>query len=278
MAALDARLAALATRIGNVVRDGLALKADDSATVHKSGDETVNGTKTFGTAPLVPIGALLANPVRRDDSRLTDSRTPTAHKSSHATGGTDALAPSDIGAQPADPDLTAIAALTATTDNVIQSVAGAWASRTPAQVRTTLAVQPTSEKGAANGYAPLDAAGLVPSADMPLVLGSPVAVTLATTAALDASAGSVRNVQSSTATLAVSVPTTPAERQVLRCAFKRSTAAALTVNFNASIRLTTGITTRAWPLASGEVLLCALEYSSLVGAWALTACTVVAAS
>jgi hypothetical protein len=40
--------------------------------------------------------------------------------------------------QPLDSDLTTIAGLTATTDNFIVSVSSAWASRTPAQVRTTL--------------------------------------------------------------------------------------------------------------------------------------------
>jgi hypothetical protein len=42
--------------------------------------------------------------------------------------------------QPLDSDLTTLAGLTATTDNMIVSVASAWASRTPAQVKTTLAL------------------------------------------------------------------------------------------------------------------------------------------
>lgn len=40
--------------------------------------------------------------------------------------------------QPLDSDLTTLAGLTATTDNFIVSASSAWASRTPAQVRTTL--------------------------------------------------------------------------------------------------------------------------------------------
>lgn len=42
--------------------------------------------------------------------------------------------------QPLDSDLTTIAGLTATTDNFIVSVASAWASRTPAQVKSTLSL------------------------------------------------------------------------------------------------------------------------------------------
>jgi hypothetical protein len=44
------------------------------------------------------------------------------------------------GKQPLDADLTAIAALTATTGNVIQSVASAWSSVTPSSLKTSLAL------------------------------------------------------------------------------------------------------------------------------------------
>lgn len=47
------------------------------------------------------------------------------------------------GKQPVDSDLTTIAGLTATTDNIIQSVGSTWASRTPSQVKTALALTST---------------------------------------------------------------------------------------------------------------------------------------
>ena len=44
-----------------------------------------------------------------------------------------------------DADLSTLAGLTPTTDNIIQSVAGVWASRTPAQVKTALALTPGTD-------------------------------------------------------------------------------------------------------------------------------------
>jgi hypothetical protein len=56
-------------------------------------------TGTNGVVEAGSFGTSAGSFCEGNDARLSDARTALAHKSSHSTGGTDALAPSDIGAQ-----------------------------------------------------------------------------------------------------------------------------------------------------------------------------------
>jgi hypothetical protein len=74
--------------------------------------------------------------------RSTHTGTQTASTISDFTTAADARITAATGTtiQPLDSDLTAIAALSPTNDDIIQRKAGAWTNRTPAQVKTDLAL------------------------------------------------------------------------------------------------------------------------------------------
>lgn len=95
------------------ITTALAGKAADSAVVHKTGDETVAGVKTFSSAPVVP------------DSSFAQAK---------VTGLVTDLA----GKQPVDSDLTTIAALDSATAGALTTDGSGWIRKTYAQLKTAL--------------------------------------------------------------------------------------------------------------------------------------------
>ena len=98
--------------------------------------------------------------VTNSDTRMTDARTPLAH--THPQSDVTNLVTDLSNKQPLDSDLTAIAAIAPTNDDIIQRKAGAWVNRSMAQLATDL--------GLAASYQPLDSdlttiAALSPSND-----------------------------------------------------------------------------------------------------------------
>lgn len=95
-----------------------------------------------GAVVSVASSVLVTNQVTSSAAELNilDGATLDVTELNYVDGVTSAIQTQLNAKQPLDSDLTTIAGLTATTDNFLVSVASAWASRTPSQVRTTLAL------------------------------------------------------------------------------------------------------------------------------------------
>lgn len=74
----------------NFVQESRTLTAGTGLT----GGGDLSADRTFAVA----YGTSAGTAAEGNDARLSDARTPTAHKTTHSTGGSDALSPSDIGA------------------------------------------------------------------------------------------------------------------------------------------------------------------------------------
>lgn len=104
------------------------------------GTAALSATGDFDSAGAAAAAQSASQPLDSDLTAIAALTTTSFGRGLLAAANAAALGitASDVGAQPVDTDLTTIAGLTATTDNFLVAVASAWASRTPAQVRTTL--------------------------------------------------------------------------------------------------------------------------------------------
>lgn len=97
--------------------------------------------------------------------------------------------------------------------------------------------------------------------------------TVSTNITTDASVvGNLLNGTVTGSSITVAEPTNGVDRQVIRYAFYATLNT--TVTFNSAIRLSTGLTSRAFVVPSGQVLLAAVEYLDFIDSWVLTAATV----
>jgi trimeric autotransporter adhesin len=109
------------------------------------GSTFLTGTTVVGTGDLLKLTDLAPSSVLTLDASNNVSNSGVSTTALGYIGTLSSNAQTQLdNKQPLDSDLTTIAGLTATTDNFIQAKAGAWASRTVAQVKTDLGLTGTN--------------------------------------------------------------------------------------------------------------------------------------
>lgn len=255
--------------------------ATDSSTVHRTGDETVSGVKTipagsgnswvFNQPPQVAVGTQTYHPVRRDDSRLSDSRTPTAHASSHASGGADPVSPAAIGAATSGHthDLSGYVP----TSRSVSAGTGLSGGGSLAADRSLAVSYGTTAGTAAQGNdsrlsdARTPTAHTHPATDV-MVAARTITYGTALTAFTPASGVAVDVVTCSLTGNPTITPAAGADGQIVRFRLLAG-GSARTVTIASAVRLATGISDRTLAIAANQAGVIGLEYVAGLSAWVL---------
>ena len=128
------------------------------------------GTLTINVEPLTKADVSLGNVDNTSDANKPVS---TAQQTALDTkAGADATTSALSAKQPLDPDLTVIAGLTPSANDSLQFIGTAWANRTPAEVKTTLALNNVSNT--ADTAKPVSTASRRPSLQPPKMTTRPL--------------------------------------------------------------------------------------------------------
>jgi hypothetical protein len=141
----------------------------DSTFIPLTARGIANGVAPLDSGLLVPIanlptGTSATTVALGNDPRFTDARTPTAHKTTHATGGSDALTPADIGAVANSGAETIAGVKTFSSSPIVPTPTTATQAATKAYADLMV---PLTQRAAASGVATLDSGTKVPIAQIP---------------------------------------------------------------------------------------------------------------
>ncbi len=178
------------------------------------------------------------------------------------------LTASDVGAQPVDSDLTALAAIAPSNDDLVQRKAGAWTNRTPAQVKTDL-VLVKADVGLGNVDNTTDANKPVSTAQATAdALAARVLVpTAVKTANYTAGANEYVPVDTTSGVVTITLPTAPADRS--RVGVKHiiqggTNAVTIACGGSDVFNKAGGSTSLTLPLVNEGML---LQYNAVTGIW-----------
>lgn len=200
---------------------------------------------------------------------------------------TAALSGTDATKQPLDSDLTAIAAISPSNDDVIQRKAGAWTNRTMAQIKTDLALNYTDLTVAAGAIAQskvtnltTDLAALAPLASPTFtgtvtatrVIQTPVALTDASTIAVNAALGNQFTVTLG-GNRTLGNPTNSTNGQMILFAIRQDGTGTRTLTLGTDYRLGTDITVVTLSTAINKTDYLGVRYNSTDSKWDVIAFT-----